>query len=256
MTTAGACTLLLVLTGCAGEQEDPATATAAPTPVASQTEVAASPTADEEPAPAPSTEADDVAVGQDEESVDPVPVEQLCTEYEDFLADSSAEAAATFLHPEDPLAHPTGVAQTLQDLADGIDVDVEPVIGYWDPVCFPEEFADEGGEAGEGGAFPATVEEACLALADAWELDDRAAAEDFSDPAALDELFANPFEPPAGSSVRLSDVGDCFLIASTGIADVQIADSDLEAFVTDLVWYPGDTFFDDEDRSARFDEAS
>ena len=182
----------------------------------------------------------------------------LCDAYFALVDDVSVSNAQDLLDTlEQPM--PPGVQQELDDIVDGVATQTSSTQGYVGPICGHDAAVDDHGPEGDDvyeGEVQSTVESVCLDLFDAWSTDDRASAEMLGEADAIDDLFAHPFSPPAGSGVRMNDVGDCFYAIPDGVAEVAIADSDLEAFVIGITWYPDTTFFDDAERADRFDTAS
>ncbi len=210
-----------------------------------------------------STDTDDLG---DEDDIAADETLALCDAYDELLFEPTpASAGAVLAELEQPA--PPGVEEELQAIVAGTSDDISSTRGYVGPVCGdvePEEAAEdpedfggfEDAAAGDEGPASSTIESVCLALFDAWSAGDRAAASDLGDAGAIDELFAQAFDAPAGNPVRINDVGDCFYAVPSGVAEIVIADSDVQAFVVQVIWYPDDTFFDDPDNVARFESGN
>lgn len=211
-----------------------------------------------------SDSADDSAPDPDENSSDLIDsdpgdgslseLEALCGAYADFVADTSAETAdALRAVLSEPM--PGGVQQELDDIVDGVGSASERTDGYVGPICGESGEETDAGDGDEGEAA-STITSVCFDLHDAWASGDREAASFFGDEAAIDDLFTVDFSPPAGAGAKVNDVGDCFYEIPGRIAEIVIADSDLEAFAVEITWYSDDEFFDDSDRAARLEAAS
>ena len=262
---AGLAALTLVLGACSGDDDDTETTD---TTVADDTGTDTADDADtgsdddtdtdtgsddSDTATDPGTDTDEVMSADDTSDID-----SLCNAYFALIDGPSPDTASELLTLiEEP--RPAGVELELSDIVSGASTETAATQGYVGPICGHDaavnDHGDEGGFSDEESTL-STFQSVCLDLFDAWSLGDRVAATGLGDEAAIDTLFANPFSPPAGSGIRISDFGDCFYAIPDGVADVVIADSDVEAFVVDITWYPDDTFFDDPDRSARFEDAS